>query len=420
MPEARADASRQLSLEEVEAYCSRIGFPLEKGMLPPPSVDLLTEITSRHAFAICFENLDVLQGKIPKVDIESCVEKIVSRGRGGYCFESNQLLFAALKAFGFSTQKVLARVLLEDEPSARTHLVNVVESDGKLYTCDCAFGAYSPRTPLLLSERRVQRSYSQVYRYMRDPKKVGRYFSPGDSDAWILQQWVSTGVGGVGENQKDSGGEDEPQGDWIDLLAFNFDVVFDVDIECYNHFVATSMNPTNIFTSSRVIAKKTPFGRASLNTTEFRESARLGDSVFVQLGERERAKGTEILQWRRLDVASIKGPTGRVGEYMGYTKENLLGLGWKSKAGDEEAAVLLVDFGKGEKSRTSADTPSHGRVLLANEMSPFSSKEGKEGIQATTQTPHADLSGEISKSSAFEKILKEKFGIDCAEESLSA
>ena len=49
---------------------------------------------------------DVLQAKqqFPSIQLQkdSLVDKIVQHGRGGYCFESNLLFAAALKACGFS------------------------------------------------------------------------------------------------------------------------------------------------------------------------------------------------------------------------------------------------------------------------------------------------------------------------------
>ena len=61
------------------------------------SLDTLEALHLAHAQAIPFENLDPLLGWPVRLDARSLHRKIVSEGRGGYCFEQNLLLHAVLR-----------------------------------------------------------------------------------------------------------------------------------------------------------------------------------------------------------------------------------------------------------------------------------------------------------------------------------
>ena len=81
----------------LDAYLDRIGVDGAA-----PSLTTLRAIVAAHAASIPFENIDVLLGRPPKLDIASLQDKLVARRRGGYCHEHSLLLRAALRALGFS------------------------------------------------------------------------------------------------------------------------------------------------------------------------------------------------------------------------------------------------------------------------------------------------------------------------------
>src|SRR5690242_5432571 len=67
----------------VDAYFKRIGWTGAR----EPSFATLAAIACHHPRAIPFENLDVLLGKPPQLDLSSLEHKLVAQRRGGYCFE---------------------------------------------------------------------------------------------------------------------------------------------------------------------------------------------------------------------------------------------------------------------------------------------------------------------------------------------
>lgn len=50
-----------------------------------------------HVRAFTFDNIDLLLGTHPGVDLDAVQQKFVTRGRGGYCFEHAVLFSAALR-----------------------------------------------------------------------------------------------------------------------------------------------------------------------------------------------------------------------------------------------------------------------------------------------------------------------------------
>ena len=80
------------------AYLKRIGID---GNLKP-DYTTLAAIHAAHVGAIAFEGLDPFLGRPVRLDLAGLQEKLVANRRGGYCFEQNTLLKAALEALGFA------------------------------------------------------------------------------------------------------------------------------------------------------------------------------------------------------------------------------------------------------------------------------------------------------------------------------
>lgn len=132
---------------DLDAYLTRIG--LANTDLEP--LDLLRAVIAGHVAAIPFENLDIVLGRRIALDLGSLEAKLVRRRRGGYCFEHNTLLKAALEALGFRVLCRMARVVRGAPAGAvtpRTHMfLQVALPDGD-YLADAGFGNLTPTAPL--------------------------------------------------------------------------------------------------------------------------------------------------------------------------------------------------------------------------------------------------------------------------------
>jgi N-hydroxyarylamine O-acetyltransferase len=136
---------------DLEAYLARIGYTGSR----TPDFATLAEVHACHAGTIPFENLDILLGLLIATDLPSIERKLVGDRRGGYCFEQNALLGAALRQLGFAVTPLIGRVrwqIPDDVPTPLVHqLLRVETTDAGPYLADVGFGSMSLRRPLRLT-----------------------------------------------------------------------------------------------------------------------------------------------------------------------------------------------------------------------------------------------------------------------------
>lgn len=109
--------------------------------LTNPSLDNLKELQLLHMTTIPFENLDVIR-KVPiYLNLNTIYEKIVTRMRGGYCYELNGLFHWLLVELGYDASLVAATVFRPNRKWAKpeTHAAILVHLDGT-YLVDVGFG----------------------------------------------------------------------------------------------------------------------------------------------------------------------------------------------------------------------------------------------------------------------------------------
>jgi N-hydroxyarylamine O-acetyltransferase len=89
-----------------------------------------------------------LLGAPPRLELDALEDKLVTRKRGGYCYEHTTLFAAALEELGFAPRKHAARVVVvtPKEQSPRTHMFVTV--DGMML--DPGFGGRAPELPVPL------------------------------------------------------------------------------------------------------------------------------------------------------------------------------------------------------------------------------------------------------------------------------
>src|SRR5687767_1260505 len=92
---------------DIQAYFDRVGFT----GVARPDLATLKVLHRAHALAISYENLDVQLGRPVTTDPAAAFEKIVRRGRGGWCYEMNGLLGAALDEIGFEVTRLAGAVM---------------------------------------------------------------------------------------------------------------------------------------------------------------------------------------------------------------------------------------------------------------------------------------------------------------------
>ena len=170
-----------MSLLDLDAYLQRIGHTGPR----TPTRDTLAAVHGAHAQAIAFENLDPLLGRPVRLDLPSLQRKLVSGGRGGFCYEHNLLLGAALRALGFAVTDLAARVHWNVAPGIvrpRTHMLLRVDLGPTRYLVDTGFGGRTLTAPLQLDLPGAQGTPHGAFRLLRDDD--GFVLQAGVDGAW--------------------------------------------------------------------------------------------------------------------------------------------------------------------------------------------------------------------------------------------
>ena len=149
---------------DVDAYLERISYVGSR----EPSERTLSELHRAHMLAVPFENLDIHLGVANVLDPEHVFDKVVTRRRGGWCYELNGLFALLLEALGFAVTRYSAAVVLSDPPSPDfAHLTLRVDLD-RQWLADVGFGASFTR-PLRLDDDGDQARDGNTYRVTSGP-----------------------------------------------------------------------------------------------------------------------------------------------------------------------------------------------------------------------------------------------------------
>ena len=250
---------------DLEVYLARIGH---RG---PLNTDLATlnAMVRQHAQAVPFENLDPVLGREVRLDIDALQAKLVFGGRGGYCFEQNRLLEAALHALGFRTRRLAAQVLWNQSAFlARTHMLLLVQHHDGDFLADVGFGGMTLTAALRLTLDVEQKTPHEPFRLIKD-----------------------------GEDFRL---EVKLQGIWKPVYRFDLRERLLADYEVYNYFLST--NPASPFVRSLLVARPDENGRYALLNNQL--------TVHRRDGTTERRTLTDPTQMRRAltDIFRIKPP----------------------------------------------------------------------------------------------------------------
>lgn len=205
------------------AYLERIGF----SEVPAADAVGLEALQRAHRLAIPFENVDVRLGREIRIDSESVFDKLVTRRRGGYCFEQNRLFADILAELGLPSRPLLARVRLgqpaADHP-ARSHVLLLTEIAGQPWIADVGFGgSYLP--PLPLADGAVTRTADGAQHRLRRIGERGAL-----EGEWLLER--------AGPHAG-TDGRATPHTDWQPQYSYDLSEVGQADLAQANHWTAT-------------------------------------------------------------------------------------------------------------------------------------------------------------------------------------
>jgi N-hydroxyarylamine O-acetyltransferase len=221
------------------AYLERIGYNGPRDA----SLDTLRGLQLAHMYTVPFENLDIHLGRPLSLDEAALYDKIVTRRRGGFCYELNGLFCVLLGEMGFRVTMLSAEVARQSGGFSPPydHLALAVDL-GEPWLADVGFGN-GFRLPVRLNEAADQPQGHSAYR-----------IAP-DGDYRILVR-------------RDDGG------DWTPQYRFTLrpHALADFAERCRFH----ETSPESHFTQGRICTLATPEGRVTLTGMRLIETTPAG------------------------------------------------------------------------------------------------------------------------------------------------
>ncbi|XP_051952929.1 arylamine N-acetyltransferase, pineal gland isozyme NAT-10 [Xyrauchen texanus] len=157
---------------DLRGYFNRIGFT---GLYDKANLDTLRTIHKLHVMNIPFENLSIHCGEKNTLDLQTIYDKIVKRNRGGWCCENNLLFSWVLREMGYKYTTLGSKVFsqfINDFYPVESHLINLVEIDGKPYIADVSYGVSCQMWyPLEMISGKEQPQLPGVFRLLNDRKR---------------------------------------------------------------------------------------------------------------------------------------------------------------------------------------------------------------------------------------------------------
>ena len=220
-------------LPDAKRYLERLGTDM-----PELSPEGLSALVVAHHDAVPFENYAVCEEKKSvSLAIPDLFDKIVTRRRGGYCFELNALFCSLLRSLGFDARPLLCRILRADRAHpAPLHRATAVYFGDDRYFADVGFGGPMPEGAVQF-DGSVQTARGSSFRIVPSD---GRFL-----DLLRLED-----------------------GAWIPSIRFSRDPVDEVDFVPANYFCSSS--PDSGFVIHRMANICRPDG-----------FARIADDVFT-------------------------------------------------------------------------------------------------------------------------------------------
>lgn len=198
-----------------------------------PDLETLTKVHNAHVRSIPFENIDVLLDRGISLDSEAIEHKLLTRQRGGYCFEHNALLERVLTAIGFEVEAFVGRARVgraRAETPPRTHLWLRVALGGEHWVVDAGLGGLTPTAPLRWVAEQAQSTPHEPRRLMHDGPR------------WYHQAYLGEA--------------------WADVCELSLEPMPQIDREIANWF--TSTHPKSDFRARLMVAQATQDGRVTL------------------------------------------------------------------------------------------------------------------------------------------------------------
>lgn len=152
------------------------------------NLESITKILSFFADHFPFENLDVLQKNSESITPQFLFKKIFDEKRGGLCYEINPLIYLFLKELGYDARLVQGTVLTDNGWATEgTHVLVIVNLNGKQYVVDNGFGSNIARQPVEINGQPVKAPAGYFRVVERISEKGTIAYEKLENDEWVLK-----------------------------------------------------------------------------------------------------------------------------------------------------------------------------------------------------------------------------------------
>jgi len=214
---------------DLQQYLKRINFQGEIKL----NLEGIKKLMQSQIFSVPFENIDVQAGKAISLLGDDIVTQIVTKNRGGYCYQINGIFSLMLQEIGLPHYYIAVRPLVNPAPNTKTHLAIIATIENEEYLIDLGFGGNSIREPLKLSEIGTEIQHgSDTFTLVKT-----------EEDEYLLQ--IQTGQ------------------EWTNLYSFDLTPQRWIDFKPANYF--NYSHPESVFTQKLIVVLQNPLGKKILS-----------------------------------------------------------------------------------------------------------------------------------------------------------
>lgn len=210
---------------DLQQYLNRINFSGEI------KLDLagIKKLMQSQLFSVPFENIDVQAGKTISLIGDDIINQIVTKNRGGYCYQINGIFSLLLQEIGLPHYYIAVRPLVNPGQNPRTHLAIIATIEGEEYLIDLGFGGNSIREPLKLSQAgtEIQQDF-ETFTLVKT-----------EDDDYLLQIKIGN--------------------EWSNLYSFDLTPQRWIDFKPANHY--NYSHPDSFFTQNLIVVLQNPLGK---------------------------------------------------------------------------------------------------------------------------------------------------------------
>ncbi|EGO54175.1 hypothetical protein NEUTE1DRAFT_124490 [Neurospora tetrasperma FGSC 2508] len=213
--------------DQLDRYFRHIGYSPKDA---EDDLGRLAMLQLRHMARVPFESLTLHYSQHHRLslDLEDLFEKIVDKGRGGYCMEVNTFFGAVLRSLGYTLINVGGRVKAGDrEYKGWNHMVNIVTINNTRYLVDVGFGSHGSVNPVPLEHNYIFTTVSPA-RGKLEYKSLSQHTDPTNQRIWVYST------------------QENPSAPWKEMYCFAADTeFFPADFEVMN--LSTMTSPQSFF-----------------------------------------------------------------------------------------------------------------------------------------------------------------------------